>query len=126
RRFRALKAWMVWRAFGREGLAERIREHLRLAQLFTSWITEDTRFQLASPTVMGVVCFRAISTDDAASDRLNSRLVETINAAGKTYLMQTKLRGRAVMRLGLGNILTTEEHLRTVWRLIRNAADSAA
>ncbi len=126
RRFRALKAWMVWRAFGREGLAARLREHLRLAQLFTSWITEDTRFQLASPTVMGVVCFRAISTDDAASDRLNSRLVETINAAGKTYLMQTKLRGRAVMRLGLGNILTTEEHLRTVWRLIRNAADSAA
>src|SRR5438105_7178301 len=30
RRFRALKAWMVWRNFGREGLAAFIREHLRL------------------------------------------------------------------------------------------------
>jgi hypothetical protein len=37
--------------------------------------------------------------------------------------MQTKLRGRVVMRLGLGNILTTEEHLRQVWRLIREAID---
>src|SRR5437870_2749299 len=29
RRFRALKAWMVWRTFGRAGMAARIREHLR-------------------------------------------------------------------------------------------------
>ena len=41
RRFRALKAWMVWRTFGREGLAARIREHLRLAQLFANWIRND-------------------------------------------------------------------------------------
>src|SRR5438128_247030 len=31
RRFRALKAWVVWRAFGCEGIAARIRDHLRLA-----------------------------------------------------------------------------------------------
>jgi aromatic-L-amino-acid decarboxylase len=31
RRFRALKLWAVIRCFGREGLQERIREHVRLA-----------------------------------------------------------------------------------------------
>src|SRR5437870_1883563 len=56
RRFRALKAWVVWRAFGREGIAARIREHLRLAQLFASWVKEDPRFELSAPVVMGVVC----------------------------------------------------------------------
>jgi aromatic-L-amino-acid decarboxylase len=125
RRFRALKAWMVWRTFGREGIAARIRDHLRLAQLFTTWIKEDPRFELAAPTVMGVVCFRFKAGDDTASDRLNAQLVEKINAAGETYLMQTKLRGRAVMRLGLGNLLTTEEHLRRVWEIIRAAAAEA-
>jgi aromatic-L-amino-acid decarboxylase len=125
RRFRALKAWMVWRAFGREGIAARIREHLRLAQLFTTWINDDPQFELAAPTVMGVVCFRWKGKDAATSDKLNSQLVETINAAGETYLMQTKLRGRAVMRLGLGNLLTTEEHLRRVWQIIRDAAAAA-
>jgi aromatic-L-amino-acid decarboxylase len=120
RRFRALKAWMVWRTFGREGLAARIREHLRLAQLFASWVKEDPRFELSAPVVMGVVCFRIKASDDASSDRQNAQLVETINAAGETYLMQTKLRGRTVMRLGLGNILTTEEHLRRVWEIIRS------
>jgi hypothetical protein len=35
--------------------------------------------------------------------------------------MQTKLKGRAVMRLGLGNVLTTEDHLRRVWEIIKAA-----
>ena len=125
RRFRALKAWMVWRTFGREGIAARIRDHLRLAQLFTKWIEDDPRFELAAPTVMAVVCFRFKAVDEAASDKLNSQLVERINAAGETYLMQTKLRGRSVMRLGLGNLLTAEDHLRRVWDIIQTAAAQA-
>jgi aromatic-L-amino-acid/L-tryptophan decarboxylase len=122
RRFRALKAWMVWRAFGREGLAAHIREHLRLAKLFAGWVNEDGRFELSAPVVMGVVCFRLKGGSDAESDRHNAQIVETINAGGQAYLMQTKLRGRAVMRLGLGNLLTTEEHVRRVWEIIRGTA----
>lgn len=121
RRFRALKAWMVWRSFGRAGIAARIREHLRLAKLFAEWLRSDERFELSAPVIMGVVCSRLRGADAAAADRSNSRTVEKLNASGETYLMQTKLRGRVVMRLGLGNILTTEEHLSHVWRLIREA-----
>jgi aromatic-L-amino-acid decarboxylase len=121
RRFRAIKAWMVWRTFGREGLAARIRKDLRLAELFASWVKDDPRFELSAPVVMAVVCFRCKAGNDAESDRRNSQLVETINAGGEAYLMQTKLRGRTVMRLGLGNVLTTEEHLARVWQIIRDA-----
>src|ERR1043166_3773892 len=121
RRFRALKAWVVWRAFGREGIAARIREHLRLAQLFASWVREDPRFELSAPVMMGVVCFRLKDADDKAADKKNSETVASINASGKAYLTQTKLRGRIVMRLGLGNLLTMEEHVRRVWQIIRDA-----
>ena len=124
RRFRALKAWMVWRTFGRDGLASRIREHLRLAHLFAELIKSDPRFELSAPVVMGVVCFRVRASDDATADRKNSGAVETINAGGDTYLMQTKLRGRSVMRLGLGNVLTTEDHLRRVWQIIQDTVDA--
>ena len=34
RRFRALKAWVIFRSFGREGIATRLRECIRLANLF--------------------------------------------------------------------------------------------
>src|ERR1700688_4842624 len=60
RRFRALKAWMVFRTFGRAGMAARIRDHLRLAHLLADWIKNDQRFELAAPVVMPVVCFRLI------------------------------------------------------------------
>ncbi len=122
RRFRALKAWMVFRTFGRTGIAARIREHLRLAQLLATWIKTDSDFELAAPVVMGVVCFRAISSPPDTADRLNSAIAESINASGKAYLTQTKLNGRTTMRIGLGNVLTTEEHLRGVWNLIRETA----
>ena len=147
RRFRALKAWVVWRAFGREGLASRIREHLRLARLFADWVGEDKRFELAAPLMMGVVCFRfkggdrksdtavgarprsataattASTTTTENIDKLNSEIVERINATGRAYLTQTKLRDRTVMRIGLGNILTTERHLRNVWEMIQKTTD---
>jgi len=147
RRFRALKAWMIWRAFGREGIAARIREHLRLAHLLADWIKLDKRFELAAPVVMPVVCFRLIGTDAETSvagvadagprsataaivvhkiDEFNMKIVERINASGQGYITQTKLRGRTVMRIGLGNILTTEQHLRNVWLLIQETASEVA
>jgi aromatic-L-amino-acid decarboxylase len=97
---------------------------LRLAKLFADWIREDKRFELSAPVVMGVVCFRVKTAgDDQKVDMINSKIVEQINASGRAYLTQTKLRGRTVMRIGLGNILTTEEHLRNVWGLIRQTTD---
>jgi len=122
RKFRALKAWMVFRTFGRSGIAARIRDHLRLAGLLGQWIKADERFELAAPIVMGVICFRLIGRDPEKADAANSATVEAINASGRSYLTQTKLNGRTTIRLGLGNILTKEEHLLRVWRLIQETA----
>src|SRR5437868_6492660 len=83
RRFRALKAWVVWRAFGREGIAARIRDHLRLAKLFACWLRDDERFELAAPVNMGVVCFRLTKGPAAKIDELNTQMVERINASGQ-------------------------------------------
>ena len=130
RRFRALKAWVIFRSFGRDGMAARLREHIRLANLFAEWIKSDSRFELAAPVSMGVVCFRFIgpvtgggdATMNKEIDQLNSEIVERINSSGRAYLTQTKLRGRTVMRIGLGNVLTTEDHLRKAWEMIRETA----
>src|SRR5262249_36587 len=122
RRFRALKAWVIWRSLGRAGIVARLREQTRLAKLFADWIKEDNRFMLSASVSMGVVCFRFVRSDKNQLDRLNSDIVERINASGRAYLTQTKLRGRTVMRIGLGNVLTTEEHLRGAWEVIRETA----
>ncbi|HEY2103591.1 MAG TPA: aminotransferase class I/II-fold pyridoxal phosphate-dependent enzyme [Chthoniobacterales bacterium] len=126
RRFRALKAWMVFRTFGRSGIAARIREHLRLAKLFGEWVAASPDFELSAPVSMGVVCFRATKAAPEGLDSFNSQIVESVNRSGRAYLNQTKLRGRTVIRLGLGNVLTTEKHLRDGWELIQETAQSIA
>jgi aromatic-L-amino-acid decarboxylase len=124
RRFRALKLWMVLRAFGREGIMERLREHLRLAGLFRSWVEADPHFEVMAPTPLSVVCFRALfpGRDDADHDRLNDEVVEAINASGEVFLSPTKLRGRTSLRLAVGNIRTEERHVRRAWELLGDAA----
>ena len=121
RRFRALKAWMVFRAFGRTGIVSRIREHCRLAQLFASWVDAEKSFVRSAPVTMGIVCFRYERGENGAeeNDALNEAIVEAVNAGGRTYLTHTRLNGRVVMRIGLGNVLTTEDHLAAAWQEIR-------
>ena len=127
RRFRALKAWMVLRAFGVDGIAARIREHRRLAALFAGWIDAELRFERAAPVTMGVVCFRATprALRDGALDDFNERLATAVNTSGEAYLTHTRLRGRLWLRLAVGNVLTTERHLAHTWDLIRHAASAA-
>ncbi len=124
RRFRALKAWMVFRAFGREGLAARIREQCRLAGWLAERVEEAPQFALSAPVKMAVVCFRyePEGTDEETCDRLNEAIVAAVNAGGRAYLTQTRLRGRVVMRVGIGNLQTTEEHVARAWDLVQGAA----
>ena len=117
RRFRALKAWMAFRAFGRAGIESRVREHCRLAALFARWVSETPGFELAAPQRMGIVCFRYAPQTvlPNAMDHVNAGIVEQVNAAGDAYLTWTRLRDGVCMRIGLGNVLTTDAHLRHVW-----------
>jgi aromatic-L-amino-acid/L-tryptophan decarboxylase len=124
RRFRALKAWMVFRAMGRDGIAARIREHCRLARLFAGWVDAEPMFDRAASVSMGVVCFRYApeGPSEASIDRLNEAIVARVNAAGDAYVTHTQLAGRTVMRVGFGNVLTTERHAEAVWARVLSEA----
>ena len=129
RRFRALKAYMVIRNFGGRGLVSRIREHIRLARMFASWLEADPLFEVLAPVVMAVVCFRivphVVGSAQATEEELNSlnrQLVEAVRKTGEAYLTHTKLTGRIAIRLAVGNVLTTERHLWIVYGLIRREA----
>ena len=126
RRFRALKLWMIIRYFGHDGLAARIREHCRLAKLFASWVTEAHEWELLAPVPLGLVCFRACPEIEAGNEELRSRKLDVlneailhgVNATGKALLSHTRLHDKLTLRLSIGNIRTTERHVRHVWELL--------
>jgi len=130
RRFRALKLWMVLRCFGTDGIAVRLKEHIRLAQQLASWIDEHPEFERLAPTPLSVVCFRArpshIQDDEDALDAFNEALLNRINAGGEVYLSHTKLNDRYTLRLAIGNVRTEERHVTHAWELIRRESERLA
>jgi aromatic-L-amino-acid decarboxylase len=127
RRFRALKLWMILRYFGAEGLRSRLAEHVRLARLFAGWIDATDGWQRLAPVPFSVVCFRAVpahTVQPEALDAFNQRLLDQVNRTGEVFLSHTKLDGRFVLRLAVGNIRTQERHLARAWELLRETAAS--
>jgi aromatic-L-amino-acid decarboxylase len=118
RRFRALKLWMVMRYFGHEGLSARIREHCRLARLFAAWIDESRDWELMAPVPLALVCFRACPEGVSDLDALNEHVMHDVNASGRALLSHTRLNDKLALRLSIGNIRTTEKHVRDVWELL--------
>jgi len=121
RRFRSLKLWFIIRYFGVEGLAERIRDHIKLAKEFAKWIDNEKDFERMAPVPFSTVCFRfnpGNGSDDELS-KLNEKLLESINALGKIFLSHTKLNGKFVIRLTIGSIRQERRHIIDSWNLIK-------
>jgi aromatic-L-amino-acid decarboxylase len=126
RRFRALKLWMILRYFGAEGIRARLTEHMRLARLFAGWVDDHPDFERLAPVPFSVVCFRARPRGrewtEEVLEKLNQSLLDTINKEGTVFLSHTKLGGRFVLRLAIGNLRTTERHVRQAWDLLSEGA----
>jgi len=117
RRFRSLKLWFVLRHYGIEGLQFHIREHVRLAQEFASWVKQDSRFELAVQPPLNLVCFRLKEGDDA-----NQQLMDVLNRSGELYLTHTRLNDRLMLRFCIAQTNTTERHVQKAWKLIQAQA----
>jgi aromatic-L-amino-acid/L-tryptophan decarboxylase len=113
RRFRSLKLWAVLRCFGAEGLRAMQREHIRLAQLFAELVEADPEWELVAPQRFSLVVFRR-----NGSDGENEAILERANRSGEIFLSHTKLDGRYVLRLAIGNARTTEADVRIAWEVL--------
>jgi aromatic-L-amino-acid decarboxylase len=64
---------------------------------------------------LGLVCFRAVG-----EDALNESVMHGVNASGRALLSHTRLNDKLTLRLSIGNIRTTEKHVRDVWDLLND------
>jgi aromatic-L-amino-acid/L-tryptophan decarboxylase len=122
RRFRSLKLWMILRSFGARSIRERLSEHIRLAQVFASWVDAHADFERLAPVPFSVVCFRWNPADRklprADLDAANERLLDLLNQTGDVFLSHTKLREGVALRLAIGHMDTTERHIKRAFDLL--------
>ncbi len=125
RRFRALKLWFVIRSYGVEGLRAVIRRHVALAAELARWVDESAEFERVAPVPFGLVCFRyrPAGKSEPELDQLNERLLREVNATRRVCLTHTRLGGRYVIRLVIGQRATEGRHVAEAWEIIREAAD---
>ncbi|HZU15798.1 MAG TPA: pyridoxal-dependent decarboxylase [Candidatus Dormibacteraeota bacterium] len=117
RRFRGLKLWFVLRAFGLQGLRERIAAHVAMARELRGWVEARPEFEVLAPTPFSTVVFR-----HRAGDEANRRIEEVVNRSGGALISHTTVRGRYALRVAIGNLRTTLDDVRAVWELILRAA----
>ena len=128
RKFRALKLWMVLRYFGADGIRARLERHVELARTLASWVDAAADWDRLAPVPFSVVCFRhhpAGMNDESELERHNAAILDAVNRSGEAFLSHTKLDGRYVIRLAVGNIRTEERHVRRAWELLVQAAAHA-
>ena len=126
RRFRSLKLWFVIRYFGVEGIISILREHLRLAQLFSEWIDANPRFERMAQVNFGVVCFRFHPqeiADEQKLNELNEKLLNIINETGKLFISHTKINDIYILRASISGLRTGEKNVKNAWVLIRKEAE---
>ncbi len=102
RRFRSLKLWFVLRYFGRRGIADALRGHLRLAARLEEWVRDHPECELLAPVTFSVVVFRFRPDhldDEGAIDAFNQEILDRVNRSGEVFLSHTRVDGKFALRV---------------------------
>ena len=124
RRFRALKIWFVLRAYGMEGLRQRLRNHIDWAGKLHEKLRAEPDFEIVTAPMWSLFTFRYAPGGAADLDALNLALVNAINDDGRIYLTQTRVDGALVIRFQAGQFDTTEEDVMMAHEVITEIARS--
>ena len=122
RRFRALKVWFLFRAYGLEGLREMIRNHIQWSVKLARRLDAETDFELVTQPILSLFTFRYTPANHKELDDLNLTLLQRINDDGRIYLTQTDHDGKKVIRFMTGQFDMQEQDVDIAFDVITSVA----
>ncbi|MGH3661020.1 MAG: pyridoxal phosphate-dependent decarboxylase family protein [Micromonosporaceae bacterium] len=138
RRFRALKVWMTLAHAGARAVGEAIESNLDCARHLADLIDASEDFELLAPVELSIFCFRYLPPaaraggprgagarfEDAEQeiDRLNERIMVSLQRDGSSYLSNATVNGRFALRGCVLNYRTTRDDMRTLLDDVRRIA----
>nr|DAD34484.1 TPA_asm: hypothetical protein HUJ06_005124 [Nelumbo nucifera] len=137
-RFRAMNLWMVLRSCGVANLRNFLRTHVKMAKHFEEKVTMDKRFKIVVPRNFAMVCFRLLlppvkdHEDDTLrqlselehANEINCKLLESINLAGRIYMMHAVVGGVYMIRFAVGASLMEDRHVNLAGKVVQEHAEA--
>jgi aromatic-L-amino-acid/L-tryptophan decarboxylase len=99
RGFRALKAWMSFKAQGVDSITALVEQNVEQARYLAARVTEEPELELAAEVPLNLVCFRY----RGASDSENQEILQRIQERGIAVPSSTVLEGRFAIRVAITN-----------------------
>jgi len=112
RRFRALKLWFTLRAYGLEGLRDRIRNHVLWARESAEALALIPGVKIVTQPILSLYTFAL--GDDVATESLLNR----VNDDGRIYLTQTRHDGCYVIRVQVGQFDCTRDDVMMIPQVV--------
>jgi len=121
RGFKALKAWMSFKAHGVDAIGAIIEQNVMQARAFAERIAQVSGVEISAPVALNIVCWRWVGSglSGAQSDALNRELLLRIQETGLAVPSGSMVKGRYVIRTCITN------H-RTRWADLERFADGIA
>lgn len=122
RRFRALKVWFLFRAYGLEGLRDMIRNHVQWSVKLARQLEAQADFEIVTQPILSLFTFRYKPSASGDLDALNLELLQRINDDGRIYLTQTDHDGKKVIRFVTGQFNMEENDIDIAFEVITSIA----
>jgi len=109
---------------GRQAYEEHIDRQLRLARSFASWVKSSPDYELTVEPALTIVNFRIRpeGRNDEQMAAANNAIVEAVTADGTSWISETRVNGRSVMRMMVISYLTEERHMQSLQQALSQAA----
>lgn len=121
RRFRALKLWFLVRAYGLEGLRERMRNHVAWTAELEAKLGAHPDFTLTTKRSLSLFTFQHTPAG-ADPNTASADLLQKINDDGRIYLTQTLHDGAYVIRFVAGQFDCTRDDVMMAYDVITELA----
>ena len=119
RPFRALKAWLAFRAHGAQQFRDAIARNLEEADLLYRRAQSSEDFEVMdAPPQLSIVPFRHAPAG-VAVDAHNQRLADAIQADGRIYLASALIDGEVWLRPCFVNFRTTDDDVEAILDVTR-------
>lgn len=123
-RFDALKAWLVWKAYGPRLFAALVEATCATTRAAYDYCQDSSVLEPAHEPQSNILCFRLRYPPAAATaaDARHWEIKEAVNASGRAYISSTVLEGRRAFRIVVMNPRSEPRHALRVMRVVEREA----